>query len=98
MKRLDEVDKAYGQRATDFRAAILKEWGDRRWPNKDTVQQKLQDGIFHRLCTSLYAARQYAGANNWAQEKLQTQLTAELVSFLCHLPFHRSAELMRYPL
>lgn len=95
---LDEVDKAYGQRTTKFREGVLKEWEVTRaykvWPQTGTTQRKLMDGIFHKLCTSLHAARRHAGANYWSQEKLQTQLTAELVSLLSHLHFHRAAELM----
>lgn len=98
MKQLDEVDKACGQCATDFRAAISKKWGDRRWPQTGTAHQKLLDGIFCKLCKGLHATRQHPGANKWSKKKLQEHMTAELVSFLCHLHFHRSAELMFYPL
>ena len=85
MQLLDEVDKAYGQRATAFRNTTQEAWAAAvrdaglRWPKEGTGLRKVMDGIFHKLCSSLRATQQSARAHSWSEEKLQGQLTDELV-------------------
>ena len=82
MGYLEEVDLASRHTAADFCNRIKEVWFalDLQWP-RGRSEGKALEQLFHSLCTNLLAIQ----VNELAQEAVQTELEAQLVSSSIHL-------------